>query len=224
MIRGLIKFAKFRYSNESYSEELSKSYDDIPAIKELRKLHRDTNKGQKNSARVSNEELKWITWPEYLQVIESLRVDLHQQLEAHRDKPMPEFRRRAIASTYQKYLILSMFAAVPDRQRTFRELWLGTTFVKHEDRWMIKHGPDDYKTGSSYGDRPPLPIPQSLSPAIDEWIEKYRPALNPRADHLFVSPALEISYPGTICTRLCQKRFFSMLGRRRTRICSGIWW
>ena len=214
MIRGLIKFAKFRYSNESQSEELSKSYDDIPAIKELRKLHRDINKGQKNSARVSNEELKWITWPEYLQVIEALKTDLHQQKETHRDKPMPDFRRRAIASTFQKYLILSMFAAVPDRQRTFRELWLGTTFVKQGEKWMIKHGPNDYKTGNSYGDRPPLPIPQSLSPAIDEWIESYRPALNPCANHLFVQPRTGKQLSGNDIYKIVSKTVFQYAGKK----------
>ena len=31
------------------------------------------------------------------------------------------------------------------------------------DHWMIKHGPEDYKTGKSYGDRPPLVISQDMT-------------------------------------------------------------
>lgn len=214
MIRGLIKFAKFRYSNESQSGDLSRSYDDIPAIKELRKLHRDTNKGQKNSARVSNEELKWISWPEYLNVIETLGKDLRLLLEELREKKAPECRRRAIASTYQKYLVLSMLAAVPDRQRTFRELSLGTTFVKHGDAWVIKHGPLDYKTGSSYGDRPPLPIPQSLTTAIDDWIENFRPTFKPVGDHLFVQPRTGNQLTGDGMYKIVSKTVFQYTGKK----------
>ena len=54
---------------------------------------------------------------------------------------------RAVAVAFQRYLILSFFSVVPDRQRTIRELWLGTTFQREDSdgTWVIKHGPDDYK-------------------------------------------------------------------------------
>ena len=46
---------------------------------------------------------------------------------------------------------------------------LGTTFQREDDgMWLVRHGPEDYKTGKSYGVRPPLVIPMELSPAIGE--------------------------------------------------------
>ncbi|KAL7526036.1 hypothetical protein ACHAXR_002918, partial [Thalassiosira sp. AJA248-18] len=75
------------------------------------------------------------------------------------------------------------FACVPDRQRTYRELQLGRSFIKvntEEDGgsiWVIKHTAEDYKTGSTYGERPPLPLTESLTPDIDDFIQIWRPAL-----------------------------------------------
>ena len=56
MIRGLIKVAKYRFSNESFTHYGEKPYEDIPLIKELRKLHSMANGKQKLTGRVSNEE------------------------------------------------------------------------------------------------------------------------------------------------------------------------
>ena len=53
-----------------------------------------------------------------------------------------------------------------DRQRTLRELALGRTLVKEEGKWLIRHGAGDYKTGRSYGERPPLVIAESIYPYV----------------------------------------------------------
>lgn len=104
--------------------------------------------------------------------------------------------QRRIAKLFQSYLILAFFSYIPDRQRTFRELQLNKTFFrdKRTKCWTIKHGPDDYKTGSTYGDRPPLVLAEELTPAIDDFLERWRPCLNPRTsnnekgNHFFVQP------------------------------------
>ena len=104
--------------------------------------------------------------------------------------------RHEIAKTYQHYLILSFFACIPDRQRTFRELELGKNFFKVNNNdgsstitattgsssrsssmWIIKHTADDYKTGATYGERPSLPLTASLTHEIDDFIERWRPSL-----------------------------------------------
>lgn len=95
--------------------------------------------------------------------------------------------KKRIAAKLQRYLILAFFSVVPDRQRTIRELSLGTTFQREghivnanrkgdsknvgeesqtNGHWVIKHGPDDYKTGKSYGARPPLVIAGELTTLI----------------------------------------------------------
>jgi hypothetical protein len=93
-----------------------------------------------------------------------------------------QVQRHDIANTYQRYLILSFFACIPDRQRTFRELELEKNFFRVENNagesiWIIKHTADDYKTGSTYGERPPLPLTAALTLDIDNFIERWRPYL-----------------------------------------------
>jgi hypothetical protein len=93
-----------------------------------------------------------------------------------------QVQRHEIANTFQRYLILSFFACIPDRQRTFRELELGKNFFRVENSngesiWIIKHTADDYKTGSTYGERPPLPLTVALTHEIDDFIDRWRPSL-----------------------------------------------
>jgi len=283
MLRGLIKLAKFRFARESSTDTSygGKSFEDIPLIREARKLHREANRRQSTAPRVSDEKLKWLSWPEYLGVVQAVRHDLvkamdkytamygpesgyEERLEArvrtqrviggkrgsvkgrrsvrapldldwkrkvrgggadergHRVsvrgcerairpfiedameaseartelgerkqvsiKPQAapkDAARRNVARLFQHYLVVALLACIPDRQRTFRELEIGKTLVKEEGQWLIKHGPDDYKTGKSYGTRPPLVVASELAPLIDLFIDDFRPALNPDGSHLF---------------------------------------
>lgn len=196
VLRGLTKLLKFRFATTSQAdpEYGEKSFGDIPLIRELRKLHRDANKRQKLSPRSSDEEQKWLSWSEYLQVIQGLKTDLLHLIdqcdtETTNDKGFTPAQRK-VATLYQHYLILSFLACVPDRQRTIRELDLSERFLrdKQNDVWTIKHGPDDYKTGKTYGDRPPLVLAPELVPAIDDFLERWRPCLTPKTNHLFVQP------------------------------------
>ena len=235
MIRGLIKLAKFRFSTESQVEigYGGKIFDDIPFIRELRKLHRDATKLSSLTPRVAKESLKWISWSEYIDVVESTRCDLellimecaktsadnltdgymkgfsgggrqgnfrstsqasYIQVEPSKSANIRLFHKTAVK--YQQYLLLAFFAYIPDRQRTFRELVLGQTFFKSSldettslgdrDCYMIKHGPNDYKTGRTYGDRPPLVLDASLTEYIDNYIQSWRRFLNPKCDNFFL--------------------------------------
>jgi hypothetical protein len=111
-----------------------------------------------------------------LGVVEALKNDLLDELhrynqtsplveqkgESMKSSILKDAPRRRIAIKFQNYLVLAFFSCIPDRQRTFRELELGRTFLRDESsnymspRWIIKHGKKDYKTGGTYGDRPPL--------------------------------------------------------------------
>lgn len=194
ILRGLTKFLKYRFARESTADPSygEKSFGDIPLIRELRKLHRDANKRQGLAPRSSDEKSKWLTWYEYLVAIESLKRDLTLLIEEYEAMPSEgdakASQKRKIATFYQYYLILAFFSCVPDRQRTIRELQVGKSFVKEQDRWVIKHGPDDYKTGRTYGDRPPLMISAELVPGIDDFLERWRPCLNPKTEKFFVQP------------------------------------
>jgi len=90
-----------------------------------------------------------------------------------------------IAWSLQKYLIFAILSCIPDRQRTIRELQLGRTLFKEGDRYVIRHGPSDYKTGSAYGVRAPLYISSSINPELEAYINTYRSALQPDHEYLF---------------------------------------
>jgi len=204
LLRGLLKYMKFRFaseSNQSEDHDLNLSYEDIPVIQELRKWHREANKKQALSPRVSEEERKWLEWEEYLLVIQQFKQDvMTKKMEFRNDHPditaaiiSPKGKKKAksVANLYQRYLILAFFSHVPDRQRTIRELELGKTFYKdhqNPNQYIIKHGPDDYKTGKVYGDRPPLILSSELTSTIDEYISLWRPFLSPKTNSLFVQP------------------------------------
>ena len=144
--KAAIKLAKFLFHHESKADVTSgdKPYQDILLLKELRKFHKDAAKKAKISSPVADESLKWLDWPEFLAICEELKKECTERTEKGR-KRSP----KAVAWSFQKYLIFSIFSCIPDRQRTLRELQVGKTLVKKEGKWYIMHGPDDYKTGKS---------------------------------------------------------------------------
>ena len=70
---------------------------------------------------------------------------------------------------------------------TWIDLRADATEADYDYRWVIKHGPEDYKTGRNYGERPPMVIAPSLYGAMEEWIEHRREHLAPRHDYLFTA-------------------------------------
>ena len=196
----MTKLLKFRYVDESKAEPEygEKSFGDIPVVRELRKLHRDANRRQILSPRSSEEDRKWLDWDEYLNVVRMLKDDLEEEIKKWEQQSTGKKgdsatatyspAQRRIATKYQAFLIFSFFACVPDRQRTFRELEIGKTFLRDAKIgcWTIKHGPDDYKTGKTYGDRPPLVLAQELTYSIDDFLDRFRPCLKPTGCHFFV--------------------------------------
>lgn len=229
LLRGLIKLCKFLFRNASqtdpaaYGYYTKKTYEDIPAVGELRRLHLQANRKQSTSPRVSDERRKWLSWTEFLSVVSHLQADVEGDLRSYESSPplkttvSASIRRqqtngsagirtnetastasrpptaREVASKFQKYLILAFFSVVPDRQRTIRELAIGTTFQREDDTgtWQIKHGPDDYKTGKSYGDRPPMVIPMELTPAIGESNIN---AVAARQKSIFISESIRFAH------------------------------
>jgi len=189
ILRGLCKLIKFRFSSESLSRDhtiSSKSYEDIPLVREIRKQHTLAERKRKLAPRESDEKKKWISWGEYLDVINKVKIDTENILKKYEKPEVKSSLKGHAAWCMQKYLILAFFSQIPDRQRTYRELDIETTFIREEKQWIIKHGPDDYKTGKAYGDRPPLVLPESLTSVIDNFIAEWRPHLKPSSSKLFV--------------------------------------
>eukprot|EP01097_Dermamoeba_algensis_P005863 TRINITY_DN3696_c0_g1_i1.p1 TRINITY_DN3696_c0_g1~~TRINITY_DN3696_c0_g1_i1.p1 ORF type:complete len:601 (-),score=105.46 TRINITY_DN3696_c0_g1_i1:640-2442(-) len=183
VIKGCLKLAKFLFHNESKidPQEGEKPYSDLPIVKELRKLRIMTFKKAINDLKYANEELKWLDWNDYLRCVEQARM----LADTTHNKKGQEIPLPVRAMSYQKFLLLALLAFVPDRSRTFRELEIGRTLLKKGEQWWIKHGPEDYKTGGTYGDRPPILIHPSLNQHLENFIENWRPKLSPSHKFLF---------------------------------------
>jgi len=238
MLRGLTKLLKYRYRHESTADPSygEKSFGDIPVVRELRKLHRDANRRQIVSPRSSEEDRKWLDWDEYLDVVRLLKEDLEKVIQCYEEKATTRRRskrsnigdsdcpgaanftplQRKVATKFQAYLILSFFSCVPDRQRTFRELEIDRSFLRDSKMncWTIKHGPDDYKTGKTYGDRPPLVLAQELTPAIDDFLERWRPCLQPIGNHFFVQPRTGKAFTQDTVYSLVARSCFKHTGKK----------
>ena len=121
--------------------------------------------------------MKWMVWPDFLSVINQMKNNTEIILDKYSsmcDKDgTPSSKCQYVAYSLQKYLIMVLFSALPDRQRTFRELEIDSTFIREDNQWVIKHGSKDYKTGNAYGDRPALKLPEQLTLTIDYFIDKW---------------------------------------------------
>jgi integrase len=60
--------------------------------------------------------------------------------------------------------------------------------VKDDECWTIRHGADDYKTGKVYGQRAPLRLHARLTDSVDDFLEHWRPCLQPSTPFLFAQP------------------------------------
>ncbi|KAK9843821.1 hypothetical protein WJX81_007539 [Elliptochloris bilobata] len=183
-VRSLMQAAKFMYHEQSQArpDEGEKAYGDLLVVRELRKLSNEARRATKIAARTADESLKWLEWPQFLMVVNELRSEC-----AARDSIGRKRTGAAVAWSIQRYLILALLSCIPDRQRTVRELVLGRTLVKEDGRWLIRHGAGDYKTGRSYGERPPLVVAEGIYPWLEAFLDRWRTELKPT--HAFVFTA-----------------------------------
>lgn len=143
VLRSILYAAKFLYHDQSQIVVGSgdKPYADIPVCKELRALINSRRKASKVAPRVSDEAAKWLDYPSYL----AMTRELKRETGCLKQTANGELVRRGdkdIAWSLQKYLIFSILACVPDRQRTLRELKLGRTLFKEGDVYVVRHQPN----------------------------------------------------------------------------------
>ncbi|KAF0719571.1 Aste57867_940 [Aphanomyces stellatus] len=184
MLRAMLKLAKYLHGQNTQLDPTygDKAFDDIPVIRELRKMHKTTALQSTQSLRSVDEEKKWLAWPDFLAVVEALKVECTEKTS--NGKPRTKY---AIATSYQKCVMLGIFSGIPDRQRTLREIEIGRTLHQSATgQWVITHGPDDYKTGKAYGERPPLVIPDHIVPYLTEFLSTWREELKPQNNHSFL--------------------------------------
>jgi hypothetical protein len=55
-----------------------------------------------------------------------------------------------------------------------------------EDKWLVKHKAEDYKTGKHYGDRAPMQIAPRFCPYLDDFVNIWRDHLKPVDNHMYL--------------------------------------
>ncbi len=177
IVKALVWVAAYLYHPLSKNKRRSGrstqkvGYRDIPIIEELRELQSEIEERNKTAPKVADEEKKWIEWPEFLAMVEQLKTECNpigQNYQRRSDS--------AIAASIQRYLIAAFLSAILDRQRTYRELEKGRTLFQRNGVWRIEHGPDDFKTGSTYcknGEKRIIPIPNWFYPELEAWLHGY---------------------------------------------------
>ena len=144
----------------------------------------------------------------------------------------PLLPSQVVARSHQRYMIFAFFSLTPDRQRTVRELEVGRTLIKVEAEdgamvYAVRHNPMDYKTGRSYGQRPLLPLTASFTAEVDEFINKWRPALKPKSAFLFCKRSGEPLTQASVYW-MCIRTAWRLTGKRtnphllRVRVCARV--
>ncbi|GIL65133.1 hypothetical protein Vafri_18944, partial [Volvox africanus] len=180
-LAALIQVTKFLYHEQSQVREGDKPYSDLDVIKSLRAMSTSYERANRVSGNVVDSSVKWMDWPVYLEYVGELRRECAAR------KANGRLRNPAdVAMSLQTYLIAAILSCVPDRQRTLRELVIGRTLVKDRSGiWSIRHTHADYKTGGTYGERPPLVIDPGIYYELEEFISTWRSHLNPQHSFLF---------------------------------------
>ena len=187
-LRSLIAIAKWLHpphANGAREEKYER-----PVVMELVRVQRGGKTLAAKGAHVADEAAKWLDWPAYLALVETLRRECAPLTHLGDQRSDGD-----VACAVQRYLLFAILASVPDRQRTLRELRLGKTLVCEtfdevadrsdgtlgdaetsrielipRRRWVVRHAPEDYKTGNAYGARPDLELDPRLYPALEQWL------------------------------------------------------
>ena len=194
-LRSLIAIAKWLHPPDAFGVE-DKTFEK-PVVMELVRVQRGGKTLAAKGAHVADESAKWLDWPAYLALVETLRRECAPLTHLGDQRSDVD-----VACAVQRYLLFAILASVPDRQRTLRELRLGKTLVCEtfdevaerpslddasepapasssggselefvpRRRWVVRHTPEDYKTGNAYGARPDLALDPRLYPALEQWL------------------------------------------------------
>eukprot|EP00798_Chlamydomonas_sp_ICE-L_P000690 gene690-2123_t len=89
--------SKKEKANPAYGE---KPYSDLPVMLDLRVILNNCSKKEKVASNVSDEELKWMSWPEYLKFVSELRRECAGQIDIEpckNGKPVVPWSRPMVA-------------------------------------------------------------------------------------------------------------------------------
>lgn len=178
---AILNLAKFCYRRVTDYPRIKK-YEDILIIKEIRSLMTSTSQRAKQLGSGRRPDLEELTYPELLECAQALKLKCATRTAGGKRRKLI-----TIAKAYQRYLLVSFLTYMyPRRQRVYRELEMGRTLKKIDNKWRICLWYEkSYKTFKTYG-KVTLNIPEHLDPFIEDWVNIYRKEFNPENNYFFV--------------------------------------
>lgn len=159
----------------------SRTFKDIPIIEEIREYAGYLREQNRNEESRQNLDQKRLTFQEAQQVVEYLK-----QCCAPLDKYGDERSEKAVMSSWQKYLIVSILTYCPVRQREIRELALNQTLFREADGYWVKLTPKNHKAGQKSRKGREYPLPKHLTADLDTWLREWRPKVKKSEQLIFI--------------------------------------
>ena len=146
---------------------------DMKALKSIKEIKKNLSKPDN----VVDKKKRWLSRKEIFQVAESIYPSNNRIT-----------KRNALHA--EKSLLIKLMVLRPLRQRNIREMELNKNLFKDkEGTWWIKFEGKELKVDRKNGkvNKYLSEFPKQLVPFLEEWLDKWRPLLNPKTDHLFVN-------------------------------------
>ena len=188
-LRSLIAIAKYVHGSSGGL--------DAPCVLELVRVQRSVSAMSGRDVKSADETAKWLDWPEYLSLVEKLRRECAPL--THRGDQRSDADVATAVQRYLLFAILASLPDRQRTLRELRlgKTLVCETYdeaVDDEDdddeavdsasnnssnnsisfkkirQWIVRHAPEDYKTGNAYGARPDLVLDDRLYPALEQWL------------------------------------------------------
>ncbi|MEW5859313.1 MAG: hypothetical protein AB1861_18325, partial [Cyanobacteriota bacterium] len=109
MLTTWINLAKFIYKEETDKDE-THEFEDISAVRRLRKLRQKYEKEAINAPEAIDKNLKMIEWEQLLEAVKILRIEADSKVVKYGSQ---ERRKTDIAKSKQRFLLLSFMTLLP---------------------------------------------------------------------------------------------------------------
>ena len=183
------------------NDGLDKPYAKLGLVQQLRKIAKETGRRAERESSVSDARVKWLDWSQYLGVVDALRGECAPLDKDGRARSpsavawsaqrylifgilscVPDRQRtvreleigRTLFKEHAKGKGGSNSANTTNDSDDYNSNDSDSSVNGGEYRWVIRHGPDDYKTGRDYGVRPPMVIHPKFYPMLEDFVENQR--------------------------------------------------
>ena len=183
-LRSLIAIAKWLHPPHANGARVEKY--ERPVVMELVRVQRGSKTLAAKGSHAADEAAKWLDWPDYLRLVETLKLECAPLTHARRPDARTATSRWPCNATFSSPFsracrtgsapcASSSSAARSSAKRRMRWPRQRSRNRNRNRRGAVTavdrpHAPEDYKTGGAYGARPALVLDPRLYPALEAWL------------------------------------------------------